>query len=85
MPRALKSASTAEPTAQQSRAPSERKRTPVRPKPAALTVPEFNAGAHYEEIAHLAYLNWLQRGAEVGNPEQDWFEAEQSIRAKYLA
>ena len=85
MPRALKATSPAEPKTRRVAPVAERKRTPVRRKPAALASPEFEAGAHYEEIAHLAYLNWLGRGASEGNPEQDWFEAEQSIRAKYIA
>ena len=81
MPRALKSAAIAEP---KTRTVTERKRTPVRRKPAVLAAPKFDSGAHYEEIAHLAYLNWINRGAEVGTPEQDWFAAEQSIREKYV-
>ncbi len=81
MPRALKATSSAEPKTRRSAPVVERKRTPVRRK----ATPEFDAGAHYEEIAHLAYLNWLGRGASIGNPEQDWLEAEQAVRAKLAA
>lgn len=63
---------------------TERKRTPVRRKPPVALV-AFDPSAHGEEIAHAAYLNWLAREDGAGNPEQDWFQAEQSIRAKYLS
>jgi hypothetical protein len=84
MPRAI--ATT--PKTRRSAPTTERKRTPVRRKPAALraeAAPQFDAAAHYDEIAHAAYLNWMARGGENGSPEQDWFLAEQSVRAQYAA
>jgi hypothetical protein len=34
-----------------------------------------------EGIARLAYALWQARGCPDGSPEQDWFAAEQQIRA----
>lgn len=36
-----------------------------------------------EEIARLAYALWQSRGCPDGSPEQDWFAAEEKIRASY--
>jgi hypothetical protein len=35
-----------------------------------------------EQIASLAYSLWQERGCPEGNPEEDWFKAEQEIRVK---
>ncbi len=85
MPRALKAASPLE--SKPRRVAAERKRTPVsrKAKPAPAPVAEFDPSAHHDEIAHAAYLKWIERGYVIGSPEQDWFEAEQSVRAKYAA
>lgn len=34
------------------------------------------------EVARLAYLYWEARGGQGGSPEQDWFTAEQQVKAK---
>ena len=53
----------------------------VRPsRKKSVTVSEFDPAEHRDEIAQLAYLNWLER---VGSPEQDWIKAEMEVRAKY--
>jgi|SRR5579883_1739331 hypothetical protein len=36
----------------------------------------------YEQIASLAYALWEARGCQGGSPEDDWFEAEQQLRAR---
>jgi hypothetical protein len=36
----------------------------------------------HEEIAALAYSFWLERGCPEGTPEQDWFRAEQELKAE---
>jgi hypothetical protein len=41
---------------------------------------EFDAAAHHEEIAQVAYMNWLER---VGSAEEDWLKAEIQVRARY--
>jgi hypothetical protein len=33
-----------------------------------------------DEIAHLAYTYWLQRGGKGGTPEEDWLRAEKELR-----
>jgi hypothetical protein len=35
-----------------------------------------------EEIERLAHKYWAQRGYQHGNPELDWFRAEQELRQK---
>jgi Protein of unknown function (DUF2934) len=34
-----------------------------------------------QEIAILAYHFWQERGCPIGSPEEDWFRAEQSLKA----
>jgi len=34
----------------------------------------------YQQIAILAYALWEARGCQGGNPEDDWFAAEQQLR-----
>jgi hypothetical protein len=80
MPRAAKAVIAAPQTKTKTKPLIERKRTPVRRKAPAA----FDPTAHREEIAHAAYLNWLARGGEAENPEEDWLIAEQSVRAKYV-
>jgi hypothetical protein len=41
-----------------------------------------NLGPLSEQIAALAYALWQERGCQDGNPEEDWFRAEQEIQAK---
>jgi len=36
-----------------------------------------------EKIALLAYSFWEARGGQGGSPEEDWYRAEQQIRAQY--
>lgn len=62
---------------------TERKRAPRAVK--AVVAAPFDAAAHYEEIAHAAYLNYLQRAGGEGSPEADWFAAEAQVRAKYVS
>jgi len=39
-------------------------------------------GPFSEQITALAYALWQERGCPDGNPDEDWFRAEQEIRAK---
>ena len=34
-----------------------------------------------DEIARLAYSYWEGRGGQGGSPEEDWFRAQQELRA----
>jgi hypothetical protein len=45
----------------------------------------FDPSAHYDEIAQAAYLNYLHRNGAPGTPEEDWFQAETAVRAKYTS
>jgi len=38
-----------------------------------------------EAIAALAYSYWLARNCQGGSPEEDWFRAEQELRARNVA
>jgi len=46
-------------------------------------VPEFDAEAHRQEIAQVAYGLWLERADGPGSPEEDWLKAASEVRAKY--
>jgi len=35
---------------------------------------------NHQEIEHLAYWLWQQRGKPIGSPDEDWFLAEQLLR-----
>lgn len=36
-----------------------------------------------EETARLAYALWQSRGCPEGSPDEDWFAAEEKLRASY--
>jgi hypothetical protein len=40
------------------------------------------SGPTHEQIAELARKYWAQRGYTDGHHEEDWFRAEQELRAK---
>lgn len=42
-------------------------------------------GQIQEEIEKLAYELYLQRGCECGKDQEDWFKAEQILKAKTKA
>lgn len=48
---------------------------------------ENSTGARpaHEEIAALAYSLWQARGCPEGTPEEDWFNAERTLKAKSQA
>ena len=46
----------------------------------AAPAPIPDAAALHNEIAQVAYRNWLQR---AGSPEDDWLRAEIEVRARY--
>ncbi len=54
-------------------------RKTVAPKTAA---PIESSGPTHEQIAELARKYWAQRGYTDGHHEEDWFRAEQELRAK---
>jgi hypothetical protein len=42
--------------------------------------PAVYTRSEQDEIAHLAYGYWLQRGGKGGTPEEDWLRAEKELR-----
>lgn len=53
-----------------------------------VSSPAGNGAAHgpdREEIARLAYSYWVARGGQGGSPEDDWYRAEQELRARRTA
>ena len=44
------------------------------------TQPATTQAQSEQDIANLAYALWQQRGCPEGSPEQDWIEAERSVR-----
>jgi len=40
---------------------------------------------NHEEIARLAYALWEARGRWGGSPEEDWYRAENQLRARVAA
>ena len=55
----------------------------VRILSAPVSIPEFDADAHRQDIAHLAYHNWLERADGPGSPEEDWLKAEMEVHPKH--
>ncbi|HLI04582.1 MAG TPA: DUF2934 domain-containing protein [Terracidiphilus sp.] len=48
----------------------------------AHPAPIESSGPTHEQIAELARKYWAQRGYTDGHHEEDWFRAEQELRAK---
>lgn len=48
---------------------------------AVKTSAVVDPAAEREQIARMAYFLWLERGASAGDPEQDWYRAEQLVRS----
>jgi len=46
-----------------------------RPAPATANLPE-------ETIAQVAYRLWAERGVPDGSPDEDWFRAQDLLRAR---
>jgi hypothetical protein len=50
--------------------------------PASQTPASIESHHLREEIAALAYSLWQARGCPEGMPDEDWFNAERTLRAK---
>ena len=57
-----------------------RARAPRKKPTHVPSVPEFDATAHHDEIAEVAYFHWLER---TGSAEENWLKAELEVRVKY--
>ena len=54
-------------------------------RPAAASHPAENHNSRavsHDEIARLAHRYWAERGHRHGNPEEDWYRAEQELRKR---
>ena len=45
------------------------------------TSPESSSSPRHEEIEVRAFALWQERGAPLGSPEIDWFQAEEQIKS----
>ena len=50
------------------------------PEPVSTVVKRNTSQPPEEEVSSLAYQLWMERGCPIGEPEQDWFKAEEVIR-----
>jgi hypothetical protein len=53
----------------------------TRPKRVKARAPKAQMVSH-EEIERLAHRFWAERGYQHGQPEVDWFRAEEELRGK---
>jgi hypothetical protein len=45
--------------------------------------PQSETQLQNQDIANIAYALWQQRGCPEGTAEQDWLEAEQTMRVDF--
>lgn len=89
---AKKRTTSPEPGAQAGAAPTRRRtvrRSAEKHAPAETVAAPMGNGVAVapdrEEIARLAYSYWVARGQQGGSPEDDWYRAEQELKARYSA
>jgi hypothetical protein len=74
-------------TVKKSKAPAKPRKTPAK-KADILTMTNGSHAASagkpvpHDEVARLAHRYWAERGCQHGHDEEDWFRAEQEIRAR---
>lgn len=61
------------------------KRGPVRRAKARKSIAEFDETHYHAEIAHEAYMLWLERGCAHGGDFEDWTHAIEIVRQRRLA
>jgi hypothetical protein len=49
------------------------------------SIAEFDETHHHTEIAHEAYLLWLERGCTHGGDFEDWTRAIETVRLRRLS
>jgi hypothetical protein len=65
-------------TAKKAKAPAKPRKTATKSK----SEPAETKSVSHDEIAQLAHRLWAERGHQHGEPELDWFRAEQKLRGK---
>lgn len=63
-----------------SKAPAKPRKSAAKKKLVSAKVPEISI--FHEQIAQLAHRFWTERGCAHGHDAEDWFRAEQMLRAK---
>jgi hypothetical protein len=58
---------------------------PVSRAKARKSIAEFDDTHHHAEVAHEAYLLWLERGCAHGSDFEDWTRAIEIVRQRHLA
>jgi hypothetical protein len=69
---------------------SAKPKAPAKPRKTAAKKAETNGAApnvtemklSHEQVAQLAHRYWAERGHQHGHHEEDWFRAEQELRAR---
>ena len=57
--------------------------TDVSPSPETIAPSELETqGSDQSDIARLAYSLWEARGSQPGSPEEDWYTAEEQLKAR---
>jgi hypothetical protein len=46
---------------------------------------DVDLNQYHDEVARLAYHLWLERGGVHGNPEEDWFRAQEQLKQQLVA
>jgi len=88
-PKASEAAGAVSPVTQAEKPKRARSRSTASPRSTAgkKTEPATSNGAPHasvdpNEIASLAHALWEARGGQGGSPEDDWYRAEQELRAR---
>jgi Protein of unknown function (DUF2934) len=69
------------------KSPAARRRTKMVATEVAVSISnlaeavELSPALETGALEERAYLLWLERGCPVGSPEEDWFRAEQELKA----
>ncbi|HTX41350.1 MAG TPA: DUF2934 domain-containing protein [Acidobacteriaceae bacterium] len=65
------------------KAAAKKQSTEPKAAPAELrSVPAQSRSVSHDDIRQLAHRFWAERGHPHGQPEVDWFRAEQELRGK---
>jgi hypothetical protein len=75
-----KTTKKAAPTTTKAKAPAKSGGKAAASNGHSSNVTEFRAP--HDQIAQLAHKYWIERGGRHGHHEEDWFRAEQELRAK---
>ncbi len=90
-PEAVKFTEPAAPVKKSTARPAATHKTAVRktaaPKSTAKKTveakPAFDPSLHHDEIAHEAYVLWLNRGQGHGQAHEDWLQAIEIVRVRH--